>query len=205
MSPTRREFLWRAGIGALAVGGLLSATPVRAGTDCRRVNGAGSYRLGPFDPVDPAGEPVFLVADLGFDETMVFCKVTTNFAPLRFPTAQMGVVNFGAHEFFMDMRSVRVNSLEIREGDDGPQAIYEGVLRSETRLGAGEQARTIIEEEILFGCDVVAFGPDTAAEISTTNFVMTAQFDPRKEHAAIFGEQATFAGLVTEGNIMIVA
>jgi hypothetical protein len=34
---------------------------------------------------------------------------------------------------------------------------------------------------------------------------MTMQFNPLKEHAAIFGDNPTFAGKLTQGNIVVVA
>ena len=207
MNSTRREFLRRASIGMLAFGSLRSATRVRAGTDCSRVSGTGSYSLGPFEAVEAGGEPVFIVADLGFDETMVFCKVTTNFAPIRFPSAKNGVIELGAHEFFMDMKSIRIASMEILEANDGVVATYAATLRSETRtrLFTGGDMKTFIEEEVLFGCDVIELAPEASIEISKNNFSMTAHFNPRKEHAAIFGETATFAGRITQGNIIVQA
>ena len=205
MNPTRREFLRRGSIGVLAFGGILSATRVRAGTTCGRVSGAGSYSIGPFEAVEAGGEPVFVVADMGFDETMVFCKVTTNFAPIRFPSAKNGVIELGAHEFFMDMKSVQIASMDILQGNDGPVATFAGTLRSETRtrLFTGGDMKTFIEEEVLFGCDVIELAPEASVEISKNNFSMTAHFNPRKEHAAIFGETATFTGRITQGNVIV--
>ena len=204
MNISRRRFFRQAGVGALATASLLTfGSPVRA--SCQRVSGAGSYELGPFDPVKEGGDPVFIVADLGFDETMVFCKITTNFEPLRFP-AKKGVIELGAHEFYMDMKSIRITSMEISQGTDGPIAKYAGTLRSETRMRPfnGANMKTMIEEEVLFGCDVIELGPDASIEISKNNFSMTAHFNPRQEHAAIFGETATFAGRITQGNIVVI-
>lgn len=204
MNISRRTFFQRASAGALATASFLSfAPPVKA--SCQRVSGAGSYELGPFDPVKAGDAPVFVVADMGFDETMVFCKITTNFSPLRFP-AKKGLIDLGAHEFYMDMESIRVNSVEVSQGTDGPVAKYTGTLRSETRMRPfdGANMKTIVEEEVLFGCDVIQLGPDASVEISKNNFLMTAHFNPRGEHAAIFGENPTFAGRITKGNIVII-
>jgi hypothetical protein len=200
----RREFIRGLGIGTLATFGL-STSRMSARDACSRVSGAGSYQLGPFEPLQAGSDQVFLLTDLGFDETMVFCKITTNFAGLRFATAKMGIVELGPHEFYMDMRSVEIASLEIQTGDDGPHAVYTGALNSETRLFSGEATRTIAEKEILFGCDVLAMGPEAAVDISKTNFAMTIHFDPNKEHAAIFGENPTFSGRLTQGNIVVIA
>ena len=204
MRPTRREFLKQAGTGVLITSGLL-AGGVRAQDTCTRVNGAGSYRLGPFDPVEDGADPVYLITDLGFDETMLFCKVGTNYEPFLFPTAKMGVVEIGAHEFYMDMRSVWIRGLEIVETADWPQALFEGQLRSVTRLFSGDQTQTYVEQLVDFGCAVTEFGPEANIEVTRTNFSMTAHFDPEKEHAAIFGAEATFAGHVDQGNIMVIA
>lgn len=184
---------------------LLAGGSAGAQTACRRVNGSGSYGLGPFEPLRSGDEPVFLVTDLGFDETMVFCKVATNHAPFRFPTAGMGVVELGAHQFFMDMQSLRIDSLAVLEGADGPEAVYDGVLRSETRLFSGDRMQRFVEENVSFGCRAVHIsGAPASVRVTRTNFSMTARFDPAKEHAAIFGREATFAGLLERGNIMVV-
>src|SRR5258706_9521339 len=146
MSISRRRFFQQASVGALATASLLTfGSSVKA--SCQRVSGAGSYELGPFDPVEAGGDPVFIVADLGFDETMVFCKITTNFAPLRFP-AKKGMIDLGAHEFYMDMKSIRIDSVEVSQGTDGPVAKYAGTLRSETRMRPfnGANMKTMVEE-----------------------------------------------------------
>jgi hypothetical protein len=204
MNITRRNFLTKFGIGALATAGLFAQATV-AQTTCSRVSGAGSNNLGPFEPVRAGADPVFLIADMGFDETFVFCKVTTNFAPFKFQTARLGIIDFGAHEFFMDMHSVSIDSLTVEEGSAGPVANYTGILRSETRVFSGEKLRTYVEEHVAFGCLATQLNETASIEISRTNFVMTARFDPAKEHAAIFGDQATFAGRISRGNIVIVA
>ena len=93
MNFTRRNFLTRFGIGALTTGLITTGIPVRADNcQTQRVNGVGSSRLGPFDPVKKGNDPVYLLSDLGFDETLVFCKVTTNFAAFIFPTVRMGII-----------------------------------------------------------------------------------------------------------------
>jgi hypothetical protein len=202
MFIARRRFLKGFGIAAFAP---LTLFTDEVPTSCRRANGAGSYALGPFQAVDPQGDPVFLMTDLGFDETMAYCKVTTNFAPFRFPTATMGTVDFGAHEFFMDMQSVSVNMVEIEDSPDGPVLSMSGILRSETRLFSGSRTVTYIEENISFGCEAGNTRLDPSIEISPRNFVMTANFDPLGDHAAIFGANARFGGTLTQGNIIIVA
>lgn len=205
MSISRRRFFQQASVGALATASLLTfGSPAKA--SCQRVSGAGSYELGPFDPVKAGDDPVFIVADLGFDETMVFCKITTNFSPLLFP-AKKGIIQLGAHEFYMAMQSIRISSVEVSQGTDGPVAKYAGTLRSETRMRPfdGANMKTMVEEEVLFGCDVIQLGPDASVQISKNNFSMTAHFNPRGEHAAIFGETATFAGRITQGNIVVTA
>src|SRR5262249_10189275 len=145
------------------------------------------------------------LADLGFDETMVYCKITTNFSTFRFPTATMGTLTLDAHEFYMEMRSIRITSVDIVQSTDGPQATFEGVLRSETRLFSGSRKRTFVEEQVRFGCRAVKLGPGASVEVSNDNFSMTANFDPQKEHARIFGQKATFSGHLTQGNIIVVA
>src|SRR5215467_10127603 len=108
MNTTRRRFLKHAGIGVLAAGGLFAAsTPTRASS--QHANGSGWYMLGPFDHALEQGKKVFLTSDFGFDETMAFCKVMTNYEPFLFPTAKLGIVQLGAHELFMEMRSVRID------------------------------------------------------------------------------------------------
>lgn len=203
MLATRRAFLKNMSIGALVSVSLLTNKP-QAQTPCTRVNGAGSYRLGPFDPLETDGEPVYLITDLGFDETMLFCKVSTNHAPFRFPTARMGVVEFGAHEFFMDMSTVQINKLDIVEKSDGTQARFEGELRSETRLFSGDETQTFVEESVVFSCIVTTFDSMSNIDPSTPNFALTANYDPEMEQSAIFGEQITFAGRLTQGNIMVI-
>src|SRR5262249_7818013 len=110
MNVTRRSFLTRFGFGTLAAAGVLATSvPVRAA--CQRVSGAGSYQLGPYNPLENGAEPVYLSTELGFDETMVFCKIVTNFAGFHFPTARMGTVAIGAHEFHMEMRSTSISKM----------------------------------------------------------------------------------------------
>ncbi len=203
MRPTRRKFLKQLGAGLIAGSGVAAFGSATAQEACGRVNGAGSYLLGPFDSVEPNSEPVFLVSDLGFDETMLFCKVSTNYQPFLFPTAEMGVVEFGAHEFFMDMQSLNISSLQIEEAESGPRAIFTGTMRSETRIFSGDRAQTFVEERIIFDCWAHP-GARSATEISETNFAMTAHFTRGTGHAAIFGTEVTFAGEVTTGNITVI-
>ena len=169
------------------------------------MNGVGSSRLGPFDPVKKGDDPVYLLSDLGFDETLVFCKVTTNFAAFKFPTVRMGVINFEPHEFYMDMRSVSIDSMSVVQGKDGPEVNYKGILRSETRVFSGEKMKVFIEEHASFGCTAAMAKEIECAKASKNYFSMTARFDRTKEQAAIFGAQVTFAGHLTDGNIIIVA
>ena len=202
MQSTRRKFLQRGGAG-LAAGIALLPPSSPAQTSCRRVSGAGSYSLGPFEHAEQKNQQVFLVTDLGFDETLVWCKITTNFEPFIMPTARLGLVRIGAHELFMDMQSTRIDSLEIRTGSDGPQAVYAGRLRSETRLFSGARTMTIVEDEVVFDCEASDLGPAATVEVSKNNFSMTVKLDPAKEHAAIFGERVTFAGHLTRGNVTV--
>jgi hypothetical protein len=204
MNTTRRRFLKQAGVGVLATGGLL-ARSTQAQAANTRANGSGWYLLGPFDHALEQGKKVFLTSDFGFDETMAFCKIGTNYEPLLFPTAKLGVVKLGAHELFMEMRSLRIEKFEIKVSKDGPQATFSGTLRSETRLFSGEKTKTIIEEDIDYGCDAYVLGPQAEGQVTKTNFSMNVHFDPQKEHAAIFGEQPTFAGHTIYGNIIVVA
>jgi hypothetical protein len=136
---------------------------------------------------------------------MVFCKITTNFAGLRFATSRMGLVEIPAHEFYMSMESVSISSMTVEDSASGPVASFGGILRTETRLFSGDRQRTFIEDSVPFGCEAVGGGQGANIEISATNFSMTAQFNPLKEHAAIFGEKPTFAGRLTQGNIVVVA
>jgi len=202
MKATRRRFLEYLGMGALATGGVL-LNRVRAQDTCRRVSGGGSYLLGPYRGVGERAESVYLVTDLGFDETMLFCTVRTNYAAFQFPTATMAVVELNAHEFFMDMESVRINSVEVQDTDDGLQAVYSGILRSQTRLFSGDKMQTIDEGHVVFGCYTTMLDPRSNVYVTGMNFSMTASFDPKGGHAAIFGEEATFAGHLMRGNIVI--
>jgi hypothetical protein len=204
MKIARRMFLKHLTTGTLLTTGLLAtAIPVRAA--CERASGAGSYEIGPYDSPQTGGDPVFLTADMGFDETMAFCKISTNYAPFLFPTARLDVVEFGAHEFYMEMRSVSIDAVALEEGENGLMATFGGVLRSETRLFTGERQRTYIEEAVSFGCQASEpnAGPNIAA--TGTDFVMTVHFDPLQEHAAIFGENPAFGGRLTKGNIIVQA
>ena len=204
MNISRRRFLQQTSVGVLATGGMLAmSVPVRAAN--QRANGSGWYSIGPFDHALEQGKQVFLTSDFGFDETMAFCKIMTNYEPFLFPSAKLGVVKLGAHEFFMEMRSTSIDKFAISLGSDGPQASFSGSLRSETRLFSGDKLKTIIEEDIDYGCDAYVLGPQAAAQITKTEFSMNVHFDPAKEHAAIFGERPTFAGHTTYGHIIVVA
>src|SRR5262245_4427365 len=165
MNTTRRRFLKQASIGVLAASGLLArSTPARASS--QRANGSGWYLLGPFDHASEQGKQVFLTSDFGFDETMAFCKVMTNYEPFVFPTAKLGMVKIGAHEFFMEMRSIRIDKFEIKASPAGPQATFGGTLRSETRLFSGDKLKTIVEEEVDYGCDAYELGPEAQGAVS---------------------------------------
>ena len=167
MSVSRRGFLKHAGTGLVTTAGVLALPgSASAASHGMRVSGSGSYALGPFTHGDDPNREAYLITDLGFDETMVYCKVTTNFEPLIFPTAELGHVPLAAHTFFMDMQSTRIDSLVVQDGPDGlPRAIYTGVMSSETRVGPyrnpvhrffehdladGFQARRVIGEWIDF-------------------------------------------------------
>lgn len=204
MNVTRRNFLTKVGAGILGFAGL-SVGVTQAGDSCQRISGFGSYLLGPFESLTDANDVVYLVTDLGFDETSLFCTVRTNYAPFRFPTAQMGIVDLEIHEFFMDMQSVQIDTLDVVDTGDGLQAVYSGVMRSETRVFSGDRMQTFIEGDIGFGCHATHLNDASKIEISTTNFSMTANFEPEGEHAAIFGEHATFAGRLSRGNIVVQA
>ena len=125
MNLTRHNFLTKFGIGTLTTTGLVAVGMPVSANNCKtqRVNGIGSSRLGPFYPVKKGDDPVYRLSDLGFDETLVFCKVTTNFDAFKFPTVRMGTIDFAPHEFYMDMRSVTVDSMIIVQGSDGPEVI----------------------------------------------------------------------------------
>ena len=198
MNVTRRKFLTGLGAGLLASSTMM---PALGRTTCQRISGFGSYLLGPFDPVVDGAEPVYLTTDLGFDESALFCKVSTNYAPFKFPTARLGVVEFDAYEFFMDMQSTSINSLTIEETDMGYVANFQGILRSVTRLYNGDRAVEYVEEDISFGCLATELAPRVS--VSEENFSMMASFDPVKGQAAIFGPEATFAGRLTVGQITV--
>ena len=207
MSVSRRRFLKRTGAGLVTTAGVLALPgSASAASGGRRVSGSGSYDLGPFPHRDDPENPdrrVPLTTDLGFDETMVYCKVTTNFEPFIFPTFELGNVPLDAHSFFMDMQSTRIDRLDIVDGPDGqPRAIYEGVMRSETRVPGFPP---IIEEEIPYGCvaDDDPFGTPAEVGISKNSFSMTGYFSPGGGHHLLFGPEFEFAGTLTSGNIVI--
>jgi hypothetical protein len=203
MNTSRRNFISQFGFGLLGSSSLfIKNTDVQTG--CQRVSGVGSSRLGPFDPVTKGDNQVYLLSDLGFDETLVFCKVTTNFEAFKFPTVRMGTINFAPHEFYMDMRSVSIDSMTIKDGKDGPEVNYKGVLRSETRVFSGDKMKVFVEEHASFGCTAAMAKETEGAKISGNYFSMTARFDRTKEQAAIFGAQVTFAGQLTDGHIVII-
>ena len=173
-----------------------------------RVSGSGSYALGPFPHGDDPNGQAYLITDLGFDETMVYCKVTTNFEPLIFPTAERGNVPLPAHTFFMDMQSTRIDSLEVQDGPDGfPEAIYRGVMSSETRVGLhGDPNQMIfIEHEIAYDCVAEDDNAGTPVEVAISKnvFSMKGYFSPEGGHHALFGPEFTFAGTLTSGNIVV--
>ena len=210
MSVSRRRFLKRAGTGLVTTAGVLALPgSASAASGGRRVSGSGSYDLGPFDHRDDPDNPdnkVPLTTDLGFDETMVYCKVTTNFEPFIFPAFELGNVRLAAHEFFMDMQSTRIDSLEVRDGPDGqPRAIYRGVMRSITRVFSGSNMMEFDEPEIPYGCvaDDDGLGTPSEVGISKNSFSMTGYFSPGGGHHKLFGPEFEFAGTLTSGNIVI--
>ena len=212
MSVSRRRFLKRAGAGLVTTAGVLALPgSASAASGGRRISGSGSYDLGPFDHRDDPNNPdnkVPLTTDLGFDETMVYCKVTTNFEPFIFPAYNpaFGMVPVDAHSFFMDMQSTRIDRLDIVDGPDGqPRAIYEGVMRSITRANVAGTLYEFDEQEIPYGCvaDDDPFGTPAEVGISKNSFSMTGYFDPAGGHHNLFGPEFTFAGTLTSGNIVI--
>ena len=207
MSVSRRRFLKRTGAGLVTTAGVLALPrSASAATGGRRISGSGSYDLGPFMHRDDPNRQAFLTTDLGFDETMVYCKVTTNFEPFIFPTFGMGPVELEAHSFFMDMQSTRIDRLDIVDGPDGqPRAFYEGVMRSITRARVGETMFEFDEVEIPYGCvaDDDPLGTPAEVGISKNFFSMVGYFDPAGGHHVLFGPEFTFAGNLTSGNIVI--
>ena len=207
MSVSRRRFLKRTGAGLVTTAGVLALPrSASAATGGRRISGSGSYDLGPFPHGSDPNRQTFLTTDLGFDETMVYCKVTTNFEPFIFPTHGLGPVTVEAHAFFMDMQSTRIDRLDIMDGPDGqPQAIYAGVMRSITRARVGETMYEFDEKEIRYGCvaDDDPLGTPAEVGISKNYFSMTGYFDPAGGHHVLFGPEFTFAGNLTSGNIVI--
>ena len=198
-----------AGTGLATTAGVLAFTgSSSAASGGMRVNGAGSYDLGPFPHRDDPNRQAFLTTDLGFDETMVYCKVTTNFDPLVFPTFELGNVPLAAYTFFMDMQSTRIDSLVVEDGPNGlPQAVYRGVMSSETRVGPhGDPGQQIfIEHEIAYDCVAEDDNAGTPVEVAISKnfFSMTGHFSPGGGHHALFGPLFTFAGTLTGGNIVI--
>ena len=209
MSVSRRGFLKHAGTGLATTAGVLAFPgSARAASHGMRVSGSGSYALGPFPHGDDPNGQAYLITDLGFDETMVYCKVTTNFEPLIFPTAERGNVPLPAHTFFMDMQSTRIDSLEVQDGPDGlSKAIYRGVMSSETRVGLhGDPNQMIfIEHEIAYDCVAEDDNAGTPVEVAISKnfFSMTGHFSPGGGHRALFGPMFTFKGTLTGGNIVI--
>ena len=209
MSVSRRGFLKHAGTGLVTTAGVLALPgSASAASHGMRVSGSGSYALGPFPHGDDPNGQAYLITDLGFDETMVYCKVTTNFEPLIFPTAELGSVPLPAHTFFMDMQSTRIDSLEVQDGPDGlSKAIYRGVMSSETRVGLhGDPNQMIfIEHEIAYDCVAEDDNAGTPVEVAISKnfFSMTGHFSPGGGHHMLFGPQFTFEGTLTGGNIVI--
>src|SRR6185436_19370342 len=115
---------------------------------------------------------VYLLSDLGFDETLVFCKLTTNFAAFKFPTVRMGVIDFAPHEFYMDMRSVSIDSMVINQGSNGPEVNYKGILRSETRVFSGDRMKIFVEDHASFGCTAAMARETEGARVSGNYFSM---------------------------------
>ena len=208
MSVSRRGFLKHAGTGLVTTAGVLAFPgSARAASHGMRVSGSGSYALGPFPHGDDPNGQAYLITDLGFDETMVYCKVTTNFEPLIFPTAELGNVPLPAHTFFMDMQSTRIDSLEVQDGPDGlSKAIYRGVMSSETRVGSYRNPDYLfVEHEIAYDCVAEDDNAGTPVEvaISKNSFSMTGHFSEGGGHHSLFGRDFTFAGTLTSGNIVI--
>jgi hypothetical protein len=203
MYIARRKFL-----KGFSIAGIAIVAPLRLFTDevpsCPRANGAGSYQIGPYQSTEAAGEDVYLTADMGFDETMAFCKISTNYAPLRFATMSMGSIDLGAHEFFMEMQSTTISNFTLEDTPDGPKFTMSGTMRSETRVLSGSRMQTYIEENIAFGCEAGSTTLSPSIQISARNFFMSPRFDPQGDHAAIFGDEPHFGGTLTKGNIIIV-
>ena len=201
MISSRREFIKRGGLYTLAGAGMAAiATPGQAQI-CPRVSGAGSYLLGPFQNYKDPNKQGYLVTDLGFDETTVWCKVATNYDPIIFPTAQLGPVELIEHTFFMDMQATEITDLHVTVGSDGPQASFRGRVRTVTVVFPGED-QIIVDEICDFGCDATQLSQSAGIVVDKHNFSMTADFqDPT--HVAIFGTPATFAGRLIRGAITI--
>jgi hypothetical protein len=88
---------------------------------------------------------------------------------------------------------------------DGPAASFSGVLRSETRIFRGGKLNVYAEEGIAFGCNATQLSAGAKTDVTKNNFEMVVRFNPAKEQATIFGEQVTFSGRLTVGNIVVVA
>ena len=210
MSVSRRGFLKHAGTGLVTTAGVLALPgSASAASHGMRVSGSGSYALGPFPHGDDPNGQAYLITDLGFDETMVYCKVTTNFEPLMFTAHNPAYSGrLAAHTFFMDMQSTRIDSLVVQDGPDGfPRALYTGVMSSETRVGPHGDPNQLrfIEHEIAYDCVAEDENAGTLVQVAISKnfFSMTGHFSPGGGHHSLFGPKFTFEGTLASGNIII--
>ena len=146
-----------------------------------------------------------------FSTEFAMCRVDTNFTDFVMPTNAMGPVPIPANTFYMAMSSNSVDSYEISTNADGTtQVVLTGSLDcyTEVRLdeveGIGQTfGGRMAGEPATFSVTAIDGGMGGGG--AGDSFAFTTYFDATEAplNNAIFGDEFTFTGTMTAGEITI--
>ena len=146
-----------------------------------------------------------------FSTEFAMCRVDTNFTDFVMPTNAMGEVPIPAHTFYMAMASNNIESYTISTNADGStQIVLNGTLDCYTEVDLSELAGV---EQVFGGrmagepasFRVTAIDGGMGGGGAGDSFAFTTFFDEIEAplNHAIFGEEFTFTGTMTSGEITI--
>jgi hypothetical protein len=158
-------------------------------------SGGGVSLLGPFQGIN--GDQVWLRSLFSFSPNYVMCSVEDNPKGFIFPTATMGNVQLDPHSFFMFMGGSKVEKVDFSEASGHKTVEIQGSLDCHTQMltASGSFGGRDFSEPAAF----------VAKAVDGQDFEISVTFDKNKApvNNAVFGNQFTFKGQISDANITV--